>query len=217
MDGPPVSESNSGGGPAVPHQSPAGPEASPAAEAPHASSPAPPAEPTPSAAEPAKPGRRVPWRRLVVPAAAAVGVAAVVLTVLQTLRLRDEHADDDARRQAIVTATNYAVDLTTYDFSHLDAEFQKVLDESTGSFRSEYTAASASLRDLIAKFKATASGKVLETAVVASDTSHATVLLFVDQTVTNTNSTAPRVDRSRMKMGLEKHNGKWLISSLDLL
>jgi hypothetical protein len=25
------------------------------------------------------------------------------------------------------------------------------------------------------------------------------------------------VDRSRMKMGLEKQGGKWLISSLDLL
>jgi hypothetical protein len=35
--------------------------------------------------------------------------------------------------------------------------------------------------------------------------------------VTNSNSTTPRVDRSRMKMGLEKQGGKWLISSLDLL
>jgi Mce-associated membrane protein len=137
--------------------------------------------------------------------------------VVQTVRLRHQHQLAAARRQAVVTATNYAVDLTTYDFTHLDAEFNKVLAESTGSFRSEYTAASASLRDLIAKFKATASGKVLETAVVTSDTGHAQILLFVDQTVTNSNSTTPRVDRSRMKMGLEKQGGKWLISSLDLL
>jgi Mce-associated membrane protein len=144
-------------------------------------------------------------------------VSSLALTLVQTVRLRDEHRLAEARRQAIVTATNYAVDLTTYDFSHLDAEFNKVLSNSTGSFRAEYTAASASLRDLIAKFKATASGKVLETAVISSDTGQAQILLFVDQTVANTNSTTPRVDRSRMKMGLEKQDGKWLISSLDLL
>jgi Mce-associated membrane protein len=92
-----------------------------------------------------------------------------------------------------------------------------VLDNSTGAFRAQYTEASQTLRDLIAKFQATATGKVLETAVLAADSKHATLLLFVDQTVSNTNSKDPRVDRSRMKMSLEKHGGKWLISSLDLL
>jgi Mce-associated membrane protein len=135
----------------------------------------------------------------------------------QGLDVRHQHRLTSARQQAGAVATTYAVDLTTYDYSHLDAQFAKVLSNSTGSFRSEYTAASASLRDLIAKFKATASGKVLDTAVINSDTGHAQVLLFVDQTVTNSNSTTPRIDRSRMRMGLEKHGDRWLISSLDLL
>jgi Mce-associated membrane protein len=188
---------------------------------PEAGAPAPPTAldgppPLPTPPEVAKP-RLFRLRRASVPVLIAALVLSLALAVVQTVRLRHEHQLSAARRQAVVTATNYAVDLTTYDFAHLDAEFNKVLAESTGSFRSEYTAASASLRDLIARFKATASGKVLETAVVSSDTSHAQILLFVDQTVTNTNSTTPRVDRSRMKMGLEKQGGKWLISSLDLL
>jgi Mce-associated membrane protein len=144
-------------------------------------------------------------------------VVALVLVGLLGLKVRHHDQQDSARRSAAATAQAYAVDLTTYDHTHLDADFQKVLDNSTGAFRAQYTEASQTLRDLIAKFQATATGKVLETAVLAADSKHATLLLFVDQTVSNTNSKDPRVDRSRMKMSLEKHGGKWLISSLDLL
>jgi Mce-associated membrane protein len=144
-------------------------------------------------------------------------VVALVLVVMLGLKVRQHDRQDSARRSATATAQSYAVDLTTYDHTHLDADFQKVLANSTGTFRGQYTEASQTLRDLIAKFQATATGKVLETAVLAADSKHATVLLFVDQTVTNSNSKDPRIDRSRMKMSLEKHGGKWLISSLDLL
>lgn len=157
------------------------------------------------------------WRRALAPALVVVLLGLTGVATWLGLDLRHQHRLTAARQQAVVVATAYAVDLTTYDYSHLDAQFAKVLGNSTGSFRSEYTAASASLRDLIAKFKATASGKVLDTAVINSDTGHAQVLLFVDQTVTNSNSTTPRIDRSRMRMGLEKHGDRWLISSLDLL
>ncbi len=154
---------------------------------------------------------------VLVPLLALGLVVTLVLSVTFGLKARDDDKQDSARRGAVSAATSYAVDLTTYDHTRLEADFAKVLDNSTGAFRSEYTAASASLRDLIAKFKATATGKVLETAVVSSDIDKATILLFVDQTVSNANSKTPRVDRSRMKMGLEKQGGRWLISALDLL
>lgn len=179
-------------------------------------------EPATPAAAPAEVAHRRAARprggpRLLIPGLALLSAVLLVLTVLFGLKVRSDDKQDSARRSAVVAATAYAVDLTTYDHARLEADFAKVLDNSTGSFKSEYTAASASLRDLIAKFKATATGKVLETAVLSSDTDSATILLFVDQTVSNSNSKTPRVDRSRMKMGLEKQDGRWLISSLDLL
>jgi Mce-associated membrane protein len=177
---------------------------------------------TPAAAP--SPGRRRGRARvggLRRPGALPVLTVALVLALLLAgwmgLKVRHHHQLDSARHSAQATAQGYAVDLTTYDHAHLDADFNKVLNNSTGSFRAQYTAASQDLRALIAQYQATATGKVLETAVLSSDAHHATLLLFVDQTVTNTNSKDPRVDRSRMKMSLEKHGGKWLISSLDLL
>jgi Mce-associated membrane protein len=177
----------------------------------------------PAAASPADAGsapRRARTRGrpgLVVPALALLVVVLLALSVVFGLKLRSENREDDARAAAVAAATAYAVDLTTYDHTRLEADFAKVLDNSTGEFKSEYTAASASLRDLIAKFKAKATGKVLDVGVLSADTDRATILLFVDQTVSNNNSKTPRVDRSRMKMGLEKQGGRWLISSLDLL
>jgi Mce-associated membrane protein len=155
------------------------------------------------------------------PGAVLVLAMALVLALLLAgwlgLKVRHHHQLDSARDSAVATAQGYAVDLTTYDHDHLDADFNKVLSNSTGTFRAQYTAASQQLRDLIAQFQARATGQVLETAVLSSDTKHATLLLFVDQTVINASSKAPKIDRSRMKMSLEKHAGKWLISSLDLL
>lgn len=132
-------------------------------------------------------------------------------------QVRADNRLDDARRQAVATAQTYAVNLTTYDHAQLEADFARVLENSTGAFRVEYTAASESLRELIARFQATATGKVLSTAVVSVETDRAELLLFVDQTVNNTNTEQPRIDRTRMRMGLEKQDGRWLISSLDLV
>ncbi|MGQ0464580.1 MAG: hypothetical protein ACT4QG_04585 [Sporichthyaceae bacterium] len=172
---------------------------------------------TAPAAEPA-PNPRVRRPSPVVAVLSVALVLALVFAGWMGLKVRSDNDREDARRAVVAAANGYAVDLTTYNHSRLEADFQKVLDNSTGTFRSEYTAASASLRELIAKFKATATGKVLDSAVVlSSDEDNAVVLLFVDQTVANSNSKEPRVDRSRMKMGLEKQGGRWLINALDLL
>ncbi|MGQ0847315.1 MAG: Mce protein [Sporichthyaceae bacterium] len=155
--------------------------------------------------------------RLVVPGLSLALVLALAGAGWFGLEARSDTEREDARRAAVAAATGYAVDLTTYDHARLDADFQKVLDNSVGEFRSEYTAASDSLRKFIAQFKAKATGKVLESAVLSGDSERAVVLLFVDQTVANANSKETRIDRSRMRMELEKQDGRWLISGLDLV
>jgi Mce-associated membrane protein len=43
------------------------------------------------------------------------------------------------------------------------------------------------------------------------------VLVFVNQTVTNSQLTAPRLDRSRIDVTLVRSNGHWLIDKLTTL
>lgn len=188
---------------------------------PGAEVPAGPAAAAPPVAADAAPAgaRRRRFRRPSVP------VVALLLALLLSLgatgwswqESREDDKLEDARRAVTTVAQTYAINLTTYDHATLDRDFARVLDNSTGSFKNQYTLASQTLRGLIAKFKAVATGKVLEIAVTSVDSRRAEVLLFVDQTVTNANAKDPRIDRSRMKMGLEKQDGRWLINSLDLI
>lgn len=172
---------------------------------------------TPAAAPDETPAAEPRRPRTVVLALSALLAVSLAAAGWLGLQVRSDNQLDEARRQAVIAAQAYAVDLTTYDHTRLDADFARVLENSTGDFRAEYTAASESLRALIDEFKATATGTVLSTAVLGAETDHVDVLLFVDQTVENSNADEPRIDRSRMQMGLDKQDGRWLISSLDLL
>ena len=45
--------------------------------------------------------------------------------------------------------------------------------------------------------------------------SKASVVVFLDQTVTNTQSTVPTVDRNRLLIQLERHHGQWQIKAIQ--
>ena len=80
-----------------------------------------------------------------------------------------------------------------------------------------YTQSSVQLRQLLIDNKATAHGVVVDSAIQSESTNKVVVLLFVDQTVTNTSAPDPRVDRSRMKITMEKVDGRWRASKVELL
>jgi hypothetical protein len=53
--------------------------------------------------------------------------------------------------------------------------------------------------------------------VISSSSARATVLVFVAQQVTNTQLSAPRLDRSRIEVDLVHSGGRWLIAKLTPL
>jgi Mce-associated membrane protein len=106
--------------------------------------------------------------------------------------------------------------LTSIDSDHVDQNFADVLNGSTGDFKDMYTKASVQLRQLLIDDKATAHGVVVESAIQAETTDKVVVLLMVDQTVTNAARPDSRVDRNRMKMTMEKVDGRWLASKVEL-
>jgi Mce-associated membrane protein len=102
------------------------------------------------------------------------------------------------------------------DSGTLDRDFAAVLDGSTGEFHDMYTRSSGQLRQLLLDNKATGKGTVLDAAVKSATETKVEVLLFIDQTVTNTASADPRVDRSRVLMTMELVDGRWLASRVYL-
>ncbi|OBI11762.1 tetratricopeptide repeat protein [Mycobacterium sp. E2497] len=162
--------------------------------------------------------RRQPWkhylRRSVLP---ALLVAALAVSGFLGWRLWQEHQVRLAGDQAQQAAIAYAQVLTSIDSNKVDDNFRQVLDGATGEFKDMYTQSSVKLRQLLIDNKATAHGVVVDSAIQSESTNKVVVLVFIDQTVTNTAAPDPRIDRSRIKMTMEKVDGRWRASKVQLL
>lgn len=131
-------------------------------------------------------------------------------------KLAEQHTLAKAGQDAQQTAINYAQVLTSIDSNNLDQNFAEVLNGATGDFKDMYTKESMKLRQLLIANKATAHGVVVDSAIQSESKDRVVVLLLVDQTVTNAARPDSRVDRSRMKITMEKVDGRWLASKVEL-
>ncbi|MCB0948171.1 MAG: Mce protein [Mycobacterium sp.] len=158
-----------------------------------------------------------PWKRY-----AQIGlVSAIYLGAFGTAgvlgwKLWEQHTLTEAVQNARQTAINYAQVLTSIDSNNLDDNFAEVLNGATGEFKDMYSKDSVQLRQLLIDNKATAHGVVVDSAVQSESKDEVTLLLLVDQTVTNTARPDARSDSSRMKITMEKVDNRWLASKVEL-
>ena len=154
--------------------------------------------------------------RWVLPVAGGVGAALLAATGVLGWQAWQQHQINQASQEAQRAAVAYAQVLTSIDSNKVDENFKDVIDGATGEFKDMYSQSSVELRQLLIENKATAHGVVVDSAVQEASKDKAVVLLFVDQSVTNTKLPDPRIDRSRMKMTLEKADGRWRASKVEL-
>ena len=152
----------------------------------------------------------------VVGAVAGVCGGLLVATGILGWQVWQQHQIKTASTEAQRAAISYAQVLTSIDSNKVDENFKDVLDGATGEFKDMYSQSSVELRQLLIENKATAHGVVVDSAVQEASKNKAVVLLFVDQSVTNTKLPDPRIDRSRMKMTLDKVDGRWRASKVEL-
>lgn len=164
-----------------------------------------------------QPGRRGRWlRRTVVGVAVVLFAAAVGLAGVLGWHLKQQKDIDDAGKAALAKAQSYAVTLTSIDPAHVDANFDQVLNGATGEFKDMYSQSASQLRQVLIDNKATSKGIVVDSAIKSATKSKVEVLLFIDQSITNTVNPQPRIDRSRVAMTMEFVDGRWLASKVDI-
>jgi Mce-associated membrane protein len=164
--------------------------------------------------------RRSPERRAA--ALVAVGVAAVVtvlvaaLAAVATTRASHRAAVDAAADEAVAAAASQVATVLSYDYRHLDEDFTRAEAQLTPRFRKQYVATTAKgVQPLAAKYKAISTAAVTSAGLITADPDRATVLVFVAQTVTNSQLGAPRLDRSRINVALVRSGDGWLIDALN--
>lgn len=146
----------------------------------------------------------------------AVFVALVAVSGVLGWLLWQSHQVTQAGQQARDAAVSYAQVLTSIDSDKVDENFDQVLAGATGEFKDMYSESSVQLRQLLIDNKATAHGVVVESAVQSATKDNVVVLLFVDQSVANASVPDPRLDRSRIKMTMEKVDGQWRAAKVEL-
>lgn len=160
------------------------------------------------------PGRR--RRRVLMAALIAVFVALLSVSGFLGWQVWQHRQIAEAGQQAQEAAVSYAQVLTSIDSNKVDENFDQVLAGATGEFKDMYSESSMQLRQLLVDNKASAHGVVVESAVQSAEKNRVVVLLFVDQSVTNSTVPDPRIDRSRIKMTMEKVDGQWRAAKVEL-
>ena len=123
---------------------------------------------------------------------------------------------DAGRRDALAAARQYAVDLTTYDFATVDADFQRFARHGTTAFQASYAKTIAASKPAIVQAQARSLGTVVGAGLESYGHGRATVLLAVDQEIHSARRPGPTVDRSRIRMTLVRSGDGWLVSAVKV-
>ncbi|MGW0042944.1 mce associated protein mas1a [Rhodococcus sp. NPDC003348] len=164
---------------------------------------------------PGAPARRPVWKR---PVAVIAGLLAVALVAVSAALLLDVLGDSsaDARRtEAIDTARDYAVALSSFDFENLDANRDAIVSGSTPEFAAKYSEMVDALRQIVTDGKGKATATAGHIGIESLDEDRAVVLVFVDQQATNVVSPEGNTQKYRMVVTLIRDGDRWVVDNVD--
>jgi Mce-associated membrane protein len=128
-----------------------------------------------------------------------------------------------ARSAAMQEAIDEAPVLFSYDYRKLDKDLAAARAVTTGAFTADYDQVSVpAVKPLATKYQVVVVASVLGSSVVddsagASDLSKIKVLLFLNQTVKNSQLAAPRVDANRTVLTMQKVGAGWKVAGVDAI
>lgn len=165
---------------------------------------------------PKGPRRQLDWMRIVtyglLPAVALILFMGAGYLKWTDTTIRDAQT---ARIQSVQAARDATVALLSYTPADVDEQLVAARDLLTGEFRNSYTSLTNDVVIPGAKQQQiTAVASVPAASSVSANVDHAVALVFVDQTTT-VGSGAPSALASTVRVGLDKVNGRWLVSQFD--
>ncbi|MDO3129458.1 hypothetical protein P5V43_20340 [Mycobacteroides abscessus subsp. bolletii] len=160
--------------------------------------------------------KRIRGRHWALTAAAIVAIAIVALAAIIGRLYEEQRREEQSSREALAAAQEFANVMINVDSAKLDESSNKTLERSTGDFKQKYSESSTTLRQVMIENKAKATGVVVDSAVKSAAPDKVEVLLFIDQAVSNVAIPDARMDRSRVQITMQKVDGRWLASDVEL-
>ena len=153
--------------------------------------------------------------------AGVAGLIAVVavgtLSVWLGCRAHESQQIEAERQLYLQVACQGALDLTTIDYRHAQADSRRILDTATGQFHDEFSQRVEPFVDVVEKSKSSSQGTVTEPGLdsVAGDEAQATVAVSVHTTVPGSLKPVPR--SWRMHLTLQKLSSDVKISNVGFV
>lgn len=160
------------------------------------------------------PRARLAWQR---GAVALITATALVVGAERTLAWQNERSHAADQKAAAAAAAAEVEGLIGISGSTSDEDLATLLDGATSDFRSELEAQADRLRETVVKHKVTATGDVVSTGVVTFDDGRATVIVAAVGTVKNKQSAGAEPRNYRLRVDLQKHDDRWLVSGLEFV
>lgn len=156
-------------------------------------------------------------RRLMLALTAAVLVLAALAGVLYFTQYRpDRRVDDRARAEAQQVAADGATALLTYTPETVFANMAAARELLTGDFKDYHDQlARRVIVPAAMDKKVSATATVTGTGLTSLTDDKAVVLVFLDQSTTIAEQPAPTTTSVGAEVGLQKVDGRWLISEFD--
>jgi Mce-associated membrane protein len=132
------------------------------------------------------------------------------------------HQDRQAQAQRnlyVQVARQTAVNLTTIDYTEVDADIKRILDSSTGGFHDDFQQRSQPFVDVVKKVQSKSEGTVAEAALLSQVKDQAQVLVAVEVKTTMAAGQAPQQEphRWRMRLTVQKTGDGAKVSNVDFV
>jgi Mce-associated membrane protein len=166
-------------------------------------------------AAPAKP--RMSHVKLAMIVGLALVVALAGLTGWLGFRTYQSHQADEQRKLFLQVGRQGALNLTTIDFEHADADVQRILDSATGTFYDDFQKRAQPFVEVVKQAQSKSVGTIAEAGLESESDNGAQVLVAV--TVKTSNAGAPeQAPRAwRMRISVQKVGDEAKVSNVEFV
>lgn len=172
-------------------------------------------EASPEQPESSTAGSRARQLTIMLTAVLAASVALTCWLFFGVFRV-DQQLGPDAEQEVMAAAADGTVAVLTYSPKTLEKDFANAESHLTGDFLSYYADFTQKVVTPAAKQKEVqTAASVVRKGIVSLRPTTAEVLIFVNQTTISKANPDGSFSMSSVKVGLQKHDGRWLISSFD--